>query len=122
MSKNLQKSLDNLLEGIFKTKEYKDYKQAEENWKKAKKSQKLLSDYLKARNTLGIYKEGNFSDMQGAEKKVLKLEKEVKADKDLNDWIVQQNNFQDFIWKQTGYLSKKLKFPFSQKPSCGSCC
>ncbi len=124
MSKNLKDSLDNLLESIVNTKEYKSYKKAGKEWEKSKKSQKLLSEFLKNRNTLGIYQQGGFDKVEQQEKKVEELHKKVKEDKNIENWINEQNNFQHFIWEQAEYLSKKLKFPFSKKPSCGSggCC
>ncbi len=122
MSKKLKNSLDDLLVSIVETKQYRDYKKAEEIWKKSKNSQKLLSDFLKERNTLGIYQQGGFAEIEKQEKKVKQLHEKVKNDKNINTWIDEQNNFQNFIWQQTEYLSKKLKFPFSQKPSCSGSC
>ncbi len=124
MSKKLKNALDDLLDSIVDTKEYKNYKKAESEWEKSKDSQKLLSEFVKARNTLGIYKQGGFTKIKTQEKKVEELHRKIKEDKNIEKWINEQNNFQVFIWEQAEYLSKKLKFPFSKKPSCGSggCC
>ena len=122
MSKKLKDSLDNLLESIVEAKEYKNYKKAEKDWENSKASQKLLSDFLKARNTLGIYQQGGFEGSPDQEKEVKELHEKVKKDENINNWINEQNNFQSFIWEQAEYLSKKLKFPFSKKPSCGGGC
>ena len=124
MSNKLKDSLDSLLDSIVQTKEYKNYKNAEKEWDKSKDSQKLLSEFVKARNTLGIYQQGGFSEVKEQEKKVEELHKKVKGDENIKKWIDEQNNFQNFVWEQAEYLSKKLKFPFSKKPSCGSggCC
>ncbi len=122
MSKNLQNSLDSFLENIFETKEFKKYKTAEKLWKESKDSQKLLSDFLKAKNTLEIYKQGGFLESGKEEKKIQDLYEKVKEDKNINNWVDEQNKFQEFVWKQADYISKKLGFPFSKKPSCGGGC
>ena len=124
MTKKLKNSLDDLLDSIVDTKEYKDYKKAESEWEKSKDSQKLLNEFVKARNTLGIYQQGNFSQSNDLEKRVQELHQKIKKDKNIEKWINAQSNFQSFIWEQAEYLSKKLKFPFSKRPSCGSggCC
>jgi cell fate (sporulation/competence/biofilm development) regulator YlbF (YheA/YmcA/DUF963 family) len=121
MAKKLKDSLDDLLESLFETKEYKNYKKAEKEWTNSKDSQKLLSEFLKARSTLGIYQQGGFEEGGEQEEKVQELHKKVKGDKNIEKWINEQNNFQNFIWNQAEYISKKLKFPFSKKPSCGGC-
>lgn len=124
MPPEIKKSLDSLLETVFDSEEHKKYKKAKENWDKSKESQKLLSQFVKERNTLGIYQQGGFAETAKQEKKVEDLHKKVKEDKNIEEWINQQHNYQEFIWKQTDYLTRKLGFPYSKKPSCGSggCC
>lgn len=122
MSKNVKDSLDNLLESIVETKEYKSYKKAQGDWSEAKDSQKLLEEFVKERNTLGIYSQGNYPGFEKQEKKVKDLSEKLNNDKNVQKWIEAQNNFQNFISEQAEYLSKKLKFPFTKKQSCGGGC
>ncbi len=124
MNKKVQKSLDDLLETIFNSTEYREYKKAEDLWKKDKDSQKLLDEYFNARNTLQILEQGNFEGKEEQEKEVKKLEKKVNENKNIAKWFASQRKFQEFIWKQADYLTKNLKFPFSPTPRsrCGKGC
>ncbi len=124
MSKKVNDCLDSLLESIVETKEYKNYKKAQKDWEEAKDSQKLLEDFVKERNTLGIYSQGNYPDIEKQEKKVKDLGEKLNNDKNVQRWIEAQNNYQNFISEQAEYLSNKLKFPFSkkQKQGCGGGC
>ena len=124
MNKEVQKSLDKLLEDVFNTKEYKEYKEAEDLWRKDKESQKMLEEYLSTKNTLNILEQGGFDGEEEQKKKLEELEEKVKNNQNINEWFSAQRRFQEFIWKQADYLSKNIKFPFSPKPrsSCKGGC
>ena len=120
MDKNIKNALNELLNVIKESDVYKAYEKAKKQWSEAKESQKVLKDFLEARNTLGVFQQGNFPGIDEQREKVNKLYNEVNKDLNIQEWMEAQEKYQQFIWEQAEYLTKELGFNFSPKPK--GCC
>jgi len=121
MNKNIKESLNNLIKVIQETGEYSAFKSVEKLWTEAKDSQKLFNDFLEDRQTLQIFKQGNFPGLEEQKFKVKELYDRVNKDKVIRDWMDAQDKYQQFIWEQADYLTVELGYSFSPKPR-GGCC
>jgi cell fate (sporulation/competence/biofilm development) regulator YlbF (YheA/YmcA/DUF963 family) len=121
MNKNIKESLNSLIKIIQETEEYSNFKKVEKLWNEAKDAQKLLTEFLEARQTLQIFQQGNFPGLDEQKTKVKKLYEEVSKHKMIQDWMDAQDKYQQFIWEQADYLTEELGFSFSPKPR-GGCC
>jgi cell fate (sporulation/competence/biofilm development) regulator YlbF (YheA/YmcA/DUF963 family) len=120
MINKIDNALNTLLDAIKDDEVSIKYNNAKKKWSEAKESQELLADFMDARNTFRIFKQGGFPGLEEQKEKMKNLYEGVKKDKNIQEWTDAQEKYQQFIWDQAQYLSDKLGINFGPKPK--SCC
>jgi cell fate (sporulation/competence/biofilm development) regulator YlbF (YheA/YmcA/DUF963 family) len=120
MDKNIHSVLDSLIKANKDGDVYQAYKFAEKRWTAAKKSQQLLQDFIEARNTLHVFKQGNFPGIEEQKVKLKDLYAQVQDDADIQEWTEAQEEYQKSIWDQAQYLTDGLGLDFA--PQAKGCC
>ena len=118
---DLLTGINQLSEVIKETEEYKNYKEAKDNFEKDPEARALLNDFKKAKSELAILKDGKFDGVKKQQKKVDKLSKKVLNKKEIQEYLKAKKEYQKLVEKVDTVLSDKIDFPV-RKPEKKSCC
>ena len=118
---NLLEGINKLSDAIKETKEYKNYKEAKDNFEEDPEARGLLNDFKKAKSELAILKDGGFDGVEKQQKKVDKLSNQVLDNKEIQEYLKAKKNYQQLVEQVAATLSDKIDFPV-HKPKKKSCC
>ncbi len=121
MKKLNEKTKDFIL-AIKETREFQNFQEAEEEYRKDKDAQSLLKDFHIAQQNLIILKQGNFSGQEEQKEKIKSLERQVSSNEIIKEWIEARKNFQSLIDQLAENISSDINFPFKYIQKSRGCC
>ncbi len=118
---NLNKKIKELSEEILKTKEFKTFEKAQEEFEKDKEAKKLFTDFQQAQQKLAILQQGAFPEEEKQREKTKVLLEKVKQNKKITNWLQKNREFEILTGEIATAISKKINFPLNTPKKCGGC-
>lgn len=118
---NLVEKIDELAEAIKETEQYKNYKEAKDNFEEDSQARGLLNEFKKAKSELAILNDGDFNGVEKQRKKVSKLSNQVLEKEEIQEYMKAKKAYKNLVDQVAASLSDKINFPV-HKPEKKSCC
>lgn len=113
--------LKSFTQALIQQSEYQSYLKAKADFDNDAEAKKLLSDFRETQQTFFIFRQGNFPGLDQQENKLKLLQRQVDANKNINQLISAQNELQGFIASLVRNIAQEIKFPF-EGTQRGGCC